>query len=314
MANTHNLFQKFNSDLQITSTKRNKMITSRDNLREKTRKYFDKEHSNYVPKFYIQGSYKMGTMIRKKDDTCDLDDGVYFTDNPDNVTCATLQTWVKNAVDGTTDDIQHRKKCITVNYKSDYNIDLPVYLFNKDNDDHPFLAVKNDDWREDDPKEMVTAFNDKKDNKGQLLKIVRYLKAWGDHKKQTMPSGLAMTILAMDNFITDDRDDVSMKFTLIEIEKTLKKKFECIVPATPKDNIFAAYDNTKKQNFLGNLANFITDSKKAVDEENNHLKASKLWQKHLGNRFPDGENKDEENVKAKSVAVVAGTSKPYYAR
>jgi hypothetical protein len=314
MANTHNLFQQFNSDLQITSTKKNKMITSRDNLRRKIRKYFSEEHPDYKPLFYIQGSYKMGTMIRTKDDTCDMDDGVYFVDNPDGVTCTTLQTWVKNAVDGTTDDIQHRKKCITVNYKADYNIDLPVYLFDKDTDAHPFLAIKNSDWREDDPKEMVTAFNDAKNTTGQQLsKIVRYLKAWCDYKRQKMPSGLAMTILAMNDIQTNDRDDVSMKFTLIEIEKTLKKKFECIVPATPKDDIFADYDKTREQNFMDNLASFIADAKKAVDEEKNQLKASRLWQKHLGDRFPDGEDKDEESVSAKSVAAVVGTSKPYYA-
>jgi hypothetical protein len=313
MANTHNLFQQFNSDLQITDTKRKKMITSRDSLRDKIRKDFEENHNDYNPTFYIQGSYKMRTTIRSKDDTCDLDDGVYFDSNPDDVTCTTLQTWVKNAVDGTTDDIQHRKKCITVNYKADYNIDLPVYLFDKDNDAHPSLAVKNGDWREDDPKEMVTAFNEAKDNKGQLLKIVRYLKAWCDHKREKMPSGLAMTILSMNDFQTNDRDDVALKYTLIEIEKSLKKKFECIVPATPNDNIFADYDETRKNNFLNNLSDFIADAKKAVDEKN-QLKASKLWQKHLGDRFPDGENKDEENINAKSVAVVASTSKPYYAK
>ena len=311
MANTHNLFQQFNSDLQITPTKKDKMIISRDNLRKKIKKCFKEDHDGYTPKFYIQGSYKMGTIIRTKDDTCDMDDGVWFDSNPDGVTGTTLQTWVKNAIDGTTDDIQHRKKCITVNYKADYNIDLPVYLF-EDTDDNHSLAIKNSDWREDDPREMVTAFNNAKDSKGQLLKLVRYLKAWCDHKRQKMPSGLAMTILAMNDIITDDRDDVALKFTLIEIEKTLKKKFECIVPATPKDDIFADYDKTREQNFMDNLASFIVDAKKAVDEEKNQLKASKLCQKHLGERFPDGEDKDE-NVNATRVAAIAGTSKPYYA-
>ncbi|MDR3156627.1 MAG: hypothetical protein LBT69_01775 [Lactobacillales bacterium] len=313
MANTHNLFQQFNSDLQITDMKRKKMITSRDSLRDKIRNDFRKNHDGYNPAFYIQGSYKMGTTIRTKDDTCDLDDGVYFDSNPDNVTCTTLQTWVNSAVDGTTDDIQHNEKCITVNYKGDYNIDLPVYLFDKNNGEHPYLAVKNADWREDDPKEMVETFNNTKDSKGQLLKLVRYLKAWCDYKREKMPSGLAVTILAMNDFQTNDRDDVALKYTLVEIEKTLKKKFECIVPATPNDDIFADYDETRKNNFLNNLSDFITDAKKAVDEEKNQLKAGKLWQKHLGDRFPDGEDKDEENVNAKSVAAVAGTSKPYYA-
>lgn len=314
MANIHNLFQEFSSDLQITRTKNDRLITSRDNLRDKIRKYFKDNHSNYSPKFCMQGSYKMKTTIRTKDDTCDIDDGVYFKKNPDNVTCTILQTWVKKAVDETTDDINHRKKCITVNYKADYNIDLPVYLFNKESDDHPYLAVKNEDWREDDPKEMVKAFNDANDANGQLLRIVRYLKAWCDNKREKMPSGLAMTILAMDNFQSNDRDDVALKFTLIEIEKALKAKFECIVPATPNDDIFEDYNQTKKDNFMYNLSSFISDIRKAVDEEKNYLKSSNLCQKHLGYRFPDGEDKDEEKIDSKTVAPIVGTSKPYYAQ
>jgi hypothetical protein len=312
MANSHNLFQVFNTDLQITDTKKNRLINSRDNLRKKIKDYFTEKHPGYYPKFFMQGSYKMGTLIRRKDDTCDIDDGVYFNSNPDGVTCTTLQTWVKNAVEGTTDSISHRKKCITVDYKADYNIDLPVYLFDKDAVDHPSLAIKDGDWREDDPKEMISAFNNAKDKNGQLLRIVRYLKAWCDYKRQKMPSGLAMTVLAIDNIQTNDRDDVALKFTLIEIEKELKRHFKCIVPATPNDDIFAEYDESRKNNFMSNLADFIADAKKAVDEEKNQLRASHLWQKHLGERFPDGKDEDEEKVAASTIAPVVGASKPYY--
>lgn len=71
------------------------------------------------PSFYIQGSYKMGTTIRTKDDTCDLDDGVYFENNPEDVDCKTLQSWVKDAVDGITDSTAtHKKNVITVDYKA----------------------------------------------------------------------------------------------------------------------------------------------------------------------------------------------------
>jgi hypothetical protein len=312
MANTHTLFQEFNSDLQITSTKRTRLITSRDNLRDKIRKYFKDNHSAYSPKFCMQGSYKMKTTIKTKDDTCDIDDGVYFDKNPDKVTGTTLQSWVKNAIDGTTEDISHRKKCITVNYKADYNIDLPVYLFDSSIDDHPYLAIKNEDWREDDPKEMVKSFNDAKDSKGQLLRIVRYLKAWCDNMSQKMPSGLAMTILAMDNFQTNDRDDIALKFTLVEIEKVLKENFECIVPATPNDDIFEDYEQIGKDNFMNNLSSFISDAKKAVDIEKNYLKASNLWQKHLGKRFPNGKDEEEKSINSQTVVPVIGVSKPYY--
>lgn len=312
MANTHNLFQEFNTDLQITKSKKNRLKNSKDDLRKKIRKYFEENHPNYSPKFYTQGSFKMGSIIRTKDDTCDIDDGVYFENNQNNDSCTTLQSWVKNAVDGTTDDIKHCKKCITVNYKSDYNIDLPVYLFNENKDKHPFIAIKNEDWSEDDPKEMVNAFKKNKDSKGQLIKIIRYLKAWCDYKREKMPSGLAMTILAMNNYQPNDRDDIALKFTLIEIEKALKYQFKCIVPAIPNDDIFEDYETKRKDNFLNNLSFFIVDAKKAVNDEENQLKASRLWKKNLGDRFPLGKDEDENEAEANSIRPVIGSSRPYY--
>lgn len=312
MANTHNLFQQFNSDLQITTSKNERLKISRDNLRTRIRQYFKENHPGYTPKFYMQGSYKMKNIIRTKDDTCDIDDGVYFSSNQDGITGTTLQTWVKNAVDGATDDVSHNAKCITVNYKADYNIDLPVYLFDATKELHPCLAIKNGDWREDDPKEMVEAFRNAKDSNGQLIRIVRYLKAWCDYKRQKMPNGLAMTILAMNHFFSNERDDVALKFFLIEIEKVLNEKFECNVPATPYDNLFEDYDQTRKDNFLNNLSSFISDAKQAIDHEHNYLNASHLWQKHLGPRFPVGKDEEEKRIDLKTIIPIAGSSRPYH--
>jgi len=314
MANCNNLFIEFNGNLNITKTKKDSLITSKDNLRTKIKNHFADKHPGYTPTFYMQGSYKMNTQIRTKDDACDLDDGVYFKNNPDNVSCTTLQRWVKEAVDGTTDSTpSHRKKCITVDYKAGYNIDLPVFLFDKGNEDHPRLAVKDGDWWEDDPKEFYDYFNQQKDSKGQLVRMVKYLKAWCDFKRQKMPSGLAMSVLATNNFMSNDRDDVAFKFLLIEIERKLKANFKCVMPTTPKDDLFADYDPTREDNFMNNLAAFIADAKKAVDDEKNQLKASKLWQKHFGDKyFPHGKDEDEKAINTNSLGAVIGAAKPYY--
>ena len=315
MANCDNLFKEFNDNLALTKSKRDSLITSKNNLRATIKKHFEENHPHYKPTFYIQGSYKMGTQIRTKDDTCDLDDGVYFKENPDDVTGTTLQGWVKDAVDGVTDSSpSHRKKCITVDYKAGYNIDLPVFIFNKDNNIHPSLAVKNGDWQDDDPKEFNDHFNKNKDTNGQLVRLVKYLKAWCDFKRQKMPSGLAMSVLAMNNFQSNNRDDVALKFLLIEIENKLKARFECKMPTTPKDDLFAGYDQTRKDNFMNNLSTFITDARKAVDEEKNQLKSSRLWQKHFGDTyFPDGKDEDEKAANATTLGAVIGNARPYYA-
>lgn len=308
MANLDNLFKNFNDELCITATKKSKMMASRDHLRTKIKDYFSVNHNGYTPKFYIQGSYKLKTSIRTKDDTCDLDDGVYFSSNPDNVTGTTLQKWVKDAVEGTTDATPiHKKKCIRVDYKAGYNIDLPVMAFDEKFDKHPLLAVKNEEFQEDDPKEFVDYFKEHKTD--QMVRIIKYLKAWCDHKRNEMPCGLAMTVLALDIFQSNQRDDVALKYTLIEIEKNLKLHFECQMPTTPYDDLFADYSETKKNNFLDNLNDFIEDAKKAIDESN-HLKASMLWRKHLGNRFPLGEDKEDEG--SSNFTRVAEKSRPYF--
>ena len=57
-------------------------------------------------------------MIRTKEDTCDMDDGVYF-EKTGRCYGYNLQQWV-NAVDGTQKVMPiHKKKCIRVDYKVD---------------------------------------------------------------------------------------------------------------------------------------------------------------------------------------------------
>lgn len=311
MANCHDLFQVFNEEISIPQMKKSKMKTSKGGLRERIRKHFKEKHPEYVPQFYIQGSHKMKTGIRTKDDICDLDDGVYFFREPD-VTATTLQGWVWDAVDGYTDTSpEHRKKCIRNIFTGDYEIDMPVY-YKIDGQEYQ-LAVKDTGWENSDPKALVDWFNGKKDSNGKLLKAIKELKAWCDHKRNKMPSGLAMTVLATNakgKIVLNDRDDITLKDILKEIKRTLNSKFECIVPVTPKDDLFADYDKARRDNFLNALNAFITDAEAALKEEN-QLKASKLWKKHLGDRFPEGEDIKEENSKYSSIIIGASSSKPW---
>lgn len=305
MSNCHNLFQTFNGNLNITSSKKSKLMSSRDNLRDKIRNHFKDKHPDFKPKFRGQGSYSMGTMIRTKEDTCDLDNGVYFFPKPEE-TATTMQKWVWDAVeDATSKKSQHRQKCIRVIYQGDYHIDLPIYYKESETNDseNPHIAMKNTGWSKSDPKEFKDWFKDQKDDKGQLVKIVRYLKAWCDNRSKKMPNGLTMTVLACNNIKYDDRDDISLRGTLKEIKKTLKSNWSCVMPTTPKDDLLENYSGSKDY-FFESIESFISDANNAIDEEKNQLKASKLWQKHLGSYFPDGEDKDVDK-QANALAAVA---------
>ena len=311
MANNHTLFEQFNSEISIPGPKQAKMAKSRETVRERIRNWFAENHPDYVPYFYIQGSNKMKTGIRTKDDICDVDDGVYFFRKPD-VTPFTLQSWVLQAVNGHTDTPpQHKEKCIRLIFAGDYELDMPVYY--SENKETFYLATKSNGWRGDDPREMVDWFNEQKDKDGHLIKMVKYLKAWGDYKRNKMPNGLAMTILAANaksKFIYNDRDDINLRDTLKEIQKALHPSFTCIVPAVPNDDLFAEYDPTRKDNFLTALDEFLKDADAAIREPNEQ-NASKLWRKHLGDRFPLGE--DKEDTMISNPALIAGSkgSRPY---
>lgn len=309
MANCNNLFQDFHDEISIGKSKKERMMNSKNGLRTRIRKWFKDNHSDYEPKFYIQGSYKMKTGIRTKDDICDLDDGIYFFRQPD-VTATTLQTWVWNAVDGYTNTTpEHRKKCIRSIFTSDYEIDQPVYY--KVDGQNYRLSIKNTGFEDSDPKEMVDWFNQKKDNDGKLIRLVKYLKAWCDNKRNKMPNGIAMTILASNakvKIVLNERDDITLKDILKEIKKALNPNFECIVPAVPNDDLFADYDESRRSNFLTALDNFINDAEKALREEN-QLAASKLWRKHLGDRFPEGEDKKDESKSQYATAIAVGAVK-----
>ena len=309
MADCHNLFSDFNNDLKITETKKQNLMTSKDNIREKIKKWFKENHPDYVPEFYIQGSKKLGTLIRTKEDTCDLDDGVYFKREV-GVTGTTLQNWIYEAVKNITNaEVIHKAKCIRVIYANNYHIDIPVYYFPED-EEHPQLAVKNSDLEESDPKDFIDWFRYMKCE--QLVRLIKFLKAWGDHLRNKMPSGLAFTVLAEKNYVEDDRDDISLYETLKAIRSDLENEFTCVMPTVPFDDLFSDYDQTRKDNFFDRLDAFIEDARKAIEDEDNEYKASKLWKKHLGKRFPEG--KDEHLDKLLSAATLlkkgkAGTDK-----
>lgn len=312
MADCHELFQEYNAEIGIGKSKKERMIASKNALREMIRKWFKDNHPEYEPKFFIQGSHKMKSGIRTKDDICDLDDGIYFFREPD-VSATTLQGWVWDAVNGYTDTPpEHRKKCIRSIFAGDYEIDHPVYY--KVESQNYKIAVKNVGWEDSDSKAFIDWFNNRKDKECKLIRAIMSLKGWCDNKRNKMPSGLAMTVLACnakERIVLNNRDDITLRDILKEIKKALDNKFECIVPVIPNDDLFTSYDDSRKNNFLDALKDFIDDAETALKDEN-QLSASKLWRRHLGDRFPLGEDKKSaQNSRIATAAVGSKTSNPW---
>jgi hypothetical protein len=319
MANTHKQFSEFEENLRIPKSKREAMITSRNKAEEIITKWFEENQPDYPISYWIQGSHKNDLNIRTLDESCDQDHGVFIDRDPaDSVSGTTLQKWIVEALTGSSSTTPaHKKRCVRNFYQGGnlgpYHIDYPVY-YKTDEMEHPLLAVKNSELEESDPQEF-TEWLDKQISKHgyQLRRIIKYLKGWCDNlsKKHKMPNGLTMTVLACENFVPRvDRDDEALHYTLVRIFTQLDISWECIMPATPNDDLLSQYDKVFQNNFMNALAAIIKDSEEALELDSKH-KASKKWNKHLGPRYPLAPHDTKVGSRA-ALAGVVGSNKPYY--
>lgn len=318
MANLHNVFSEYNKIVRLSDSKRAELILVRNNLRLR----IQKRHEQFAGiikiynslEFQSQGSFVMDTIITPIHHDYDLDDGVYFIgklDREKRPEPEVFHKMIMEAIGANYDDVEKvidKNTCVRVLYKSGFHIDLPIYY--TDNRECPDLADKLRKWILSNPVEFIDWFENKthsgfqksflyesalydkyehwltdiRKNDIQLRRIVRYLKSWGDLRREEMPCGLIMTILAANNYYEHERDDVSLKETLVLIQSTLAKSFKCERPTTPiGEDLFASYKN--KEAFMKYLGYFIENAKNALAETDTQ-KACNHWQKSLGDRFP----------------------------
>jgi hypothetical protein len=329
MANNHEQFMEFNGAIRLTDARRKSLKGSRKELRRKIRKYFDDEKPNEIkPKFGSQGSFLMDTIVnpipRKikvqgEEITLliyDIDDGVYFIGNQNQAErhpVGTYHDWIYEAVKDHTNQKPVRKKtCIRVLFADGHHIDLPIYY---KQGTIPELAHFIKNWLESDPQAFTEWFNGQADVNPQLRRIVRYLKAWKDFREFTdsgkeFPTGLVLTILACNNYMKHNRDDISIKETLVLMRDRLCRNFECLRPTTPKgENLLAEYSH--KDYFMTCLDRMIEKAQKAIDETN-PKNGCKHWQDEFGDRFSCSTAKDEKEAEnSPGLKTLVGTHKPY---
>lgn len=306
MANNHEQFIAFNDVITVTDTQKETLKKNRETIREKIRKYYKDNYPDDVqPKFNMQGSYAMHTILNPIRDTdgtgaYDLDDGVYFLsdDEADRLSVDEYHKRIYEAIEGHTKTGQEdNDPCVTVLYADGHHVDLPIYFKSETGDDHPKLAHKKDGWIDTDPKEFYKWFNGREEHP-QLRRLVRYLKAWCENvrfeKNKKMPTGCILTMLAEKHYEADDRDDVAMQKLLTAIYDELSGDdgFHCLRPTFPKDeDLFLSYSETRKNEFLSELKAFKNDAEKAIEKTNAHDSCVK-WQMHFGERFCCSSAKD----------------------
>jgi hypothetical protein len=289
MANLHSQFKKFEERISLGSSQKDLIVKRHSALRNVITEYFKKKIGIKVPDFFIQGSYKMNTMVQKKDGSYDVDLGVFFSEKP-NVTPTTVQSYVLDAVKNqTTSGAQHLRKCIRVNYVGEFNADLPVY-YQLGTNTQAYIAVKYGDWVKDDPEKFINWVNDIRKSKeigsdGQLLRVIKYLKRWANLLPFKAPSGVALTVWVCNNFTASrDRDDDSVSKTVSNIYSSFWWAISCQCPVEPFDDLLNNLDSTQKDKFKDALNKLKEDAGKAVISSDINLAVS-YWAKHLGDKF-----------------------------
>jgi hypothetical protein len=314
--NTHNLFSDFDKTIRLNDSKMAKLKSNRKALRDKIRAHF-KTNDWETPKFYSQGSFPLNTNLNPIKKTTsdgdvkeeyDLDDGVYFIcQESDRKEPATYHDRIKKAVDGHADSVVDKTTCVRVIYADGHHIDLPSYWLEKDGNT-PQLTHKSKGFIDSDPK----AFKDWVDSKisnansnGQLRRIIRYFKAWKDYRENKntslkLPSGFILTILACQNFSKNDRDDLAFKKTAEAIKTALKASFTCYRPTVPTNE--ELLQDYSKDTVLKELGDLINNAQEALDSDC-EKKASDFWRKVFGDRFPLGNEKDDNSTKSTNSQI-----------
>lgn len=311
MANLHQQLHSFHDKVTLTVAKKRSLKQARDAIRERVRKYFKEALNLPVPKFRGQGSYAMKTTVNPIDGEFDIDDGVYLQhlDTEDEKkwpSPATVHNWLINATDGHTNERPIDKKtCVRILYAGKYHVDLPIYGII--NDDCK-LAVKGDKgWTISDPKKITNWFIDNVKTRGeQLRRIIRIFKAWSDFqagRRGEMPSGLILTVLASEHFISDDRDDVSFCKTINAISNNVSPIFCVYNPIDNNEELTDRLNDAQKQRFQEAISDLTSDANDAINEESEY-EASKLWRKQFGDRFPKIEQElSQEQSRTNAAAI-----------
>ncbi|EDP97665.1 CBASS cGAMP synthase [Kordia algicida OT-1] len=317
MATLHKEYNAFLKKVRLTNNRKKKLKKSRRKLRRTIRDWFSENKPKRLqPKFGSQGSFTMNTIINpipipvenedKKLVKYDLDDGIYFIEKPNEDNREKIDTWhdwVYKAVNNhTTEETIRKKTCVRVVFVDGHHIDLPIYYQISENGT-PELAHRSKSWIESDPKKFTEWYNEQAEGKPQITRIVQYIKAWKNFREQKntnlkLPSGFAFTILVVNNYYADNKDDVAFRETVRAIHTKLSNNFECRRPTTPKnEDIFSDFSETKKSNTLETLKNLLKDCDRADEEDNFKTASEFLRDNQFGGRFPKGDDISEREKK-----------------
>ena len=288
MKTLHEAFLDFDKAITLTPARKDKIINSRNAVREKIRSYFKNDLEQNQPKFCWQGSFSMNLALNPlPDNEVDFDDGVYLT----NIDTEDMSSWptpkqahdyiLDAMADHTADGCENKTSCVRVIYRNFYHMDLPVYIMHNE---HAHLAnIKTNEWTISDSKDFRDWFYNNRKSE-QTSRIIRYLKAWRDYLNLDIPS-IELTILGTENFIEADEDSIAFEKTVRQIYNTLSICRSVFKPVQPNENLWEELSETQKDKRINDFKKLL-DTITTANSTSPH-RGSIILRNYLGDRFSE---------------------------
>jgi hypothetical protein len=293
MADLGKEFCRFHDRIALTNDQKSILLAIRDAIRERIRGYFRYRLRVAPPDFRSQGLFAMDTIVNPVDNVYRIDDGVglQHLDKQNSGSwpaVATVHQWISDAVGGhACEKPMDQRTCISILFAEKYRVNL--YAYGKLNGQYLLATGGEAKWLDSDPPAFIIWFRSYVYQRGeQLRRMVRYLLAWADNQSMNhgrIADGMILTVLATQHFHGNRRDDLALARTMEAISNTVRSDFFILNPVKISEELTACLSTPQKIRLNDAIQAFADIANGAIAIENNY-KASKLWRKQFGDRFP----------------------------
>lgn len=305
----------------LNNSQQSEMRNHRDANRERLKKGLKNNNKPVVNSHQAQGSYAMHTMVQDENNDYDIDDGVVFLKEDlvgsqgSNKTAQDARKMVSSALDdgSFSEPPAVLKNCVRIMYQQGYHVDVPVYRQLEDDS----LELASSDWKGSSPSE-VTAWYEKsvcdqspdESNGRQLRRITKHIKAYKNSRlswKPKMASGFAISILVVECYVADGRDDISLYKTMKAIHNRLTFDLEVSHPVR-HEKLTKGPDDAKTTFLREKLSGALNNLSPLLDGDCSRLTALKAWEDVFNHQFwTDLVTSEAEKTKSNNSAVAIPT-------
>ena len=297
------------------------MRNRRDTNRERLKRGLKNNNEPVANSHQAQDSYATHTMVQDENNDYDIDDGVVFfkedlvgSQGVDKKALDARKMVCTALNDGSfTTPPAVLKNCVRVMYQQGYHVDVPVYRQLEDGS----LELASSDWKGSSPNDVTEWYNKAvcdqspdKSNGRQLRRITKHIKAYKNSRsswKSKMASGFAISVLVVEYYVSDDRDDVSLYKTMEAIHNRLKWDLEVSHPVR-SESLTKGADDAQTKFLREKLSEALDHLTPLFALDCNRLKALKAWKNVFNHQFwTDQITNEEENSKSHNNAIAIPT-------